>query len=226
MEKTCGIYGLHCRATEKWYVGQSVDIESRWRKHYKNIKCKTQVKLYRALLKYGYDGFDKVVLDVCDRVEWILDYREMHWIRILNSLKNGYNLTEGGHSGRLSEESCKKISATMKSKPGHPQASDTRKKISDAQRGIPRGPFSTERRKNMSKSAKMRTTISQETRQKMSDAQRGKVVSDETKQKLAIARQKRVMPPMSEENKRKLRETMLARWAAEKERRKVSFLSK
>ena len=26
----CGIYGLRCKTANKWYVGQSIDILSRW----------------------------------------------------------------------------------------------------------------------------------------------------------------------------------------------------
>lgn len=98
-EKICGIYGLFCRPTGKWYVGQSIDIHSRWTKSYKNLKCSAQKKLYYALRKYGYDVFDKVVIESCEAVDWILDYREMYWIRHHDSAKNGYNISFGGTSG-------------------------------------------------------------------------------------------------------------------------------
>lgn len=90
-----GIYGLFCRPSGKWYVGQSLDVHSRWRK-YKRCACKTQLKLYNALKKYGYDSFDKTVIETCENIDWLLDYREMYWIRHLDSMNNGYNLTQGG----------------------------------------------------------------------------------------------------------------------------------
>lgn len=92
----CGIYGLKNKINGKWYVGQSVDVIDRWNHAYKRVKCHTQPKIYNALKKYGYDNFEKIILEECDNVDWILDYREMYWIRSLNSVENGYNATYGG----------------------------------------------------------------------------------------------------------------------------------
>lgn len=30
--EVCGIYGLRCITTGKWYIGQSLDIHERWKK--------------------------------------------------------------------------------------------------------------------------------------------------------------------------------------------------
>lgn len=108
--KIVGIYGLRNKINNKWYVGQSVDIRSRWNK-YSIYDCKKQRKLYNALLKYGYDSFEKVVIEVCDEVVWIMDYREMCWIRNMLTVEAGYNLTEGGTGGRKSIETRAKMSA-------------------------------------------------------------------------------------------------------------------
>jgi hypothetical protein len=35
-----GICGLKCNITGKWYIGQSVNIESAWNKRYKTLHCK------------------------------------------------------------------------------------------------------------------------------------------------------------------------------------------
>ena len=75
--KISGIYGLRCRATNKWYVGQSTNILKRWNA-YKWLMCKKQPKLYRALMKHGYDNFDKLVLE---RVDQNMDEREQYWIQ-------------------------------------------------------------------------------------------------------------------------------------------------
>jgi group I intron endonuclease len=107
----CGIYGLRNKINGKWYIGQSVDINERW-KTYRRYGCKRQIKLYAALIKYGYENFEEVLLETCQQVHWILDYREMYWIQKYQSLTNGYNLTKGGGGswGRvLSDETKNKI---------------------------------------------------------------------------------------------------------------------
>ena len=38
----CGIYGLRCKSTGKWYIGRSVDIIRRWR-DYEALRCKGQI---------------------------------------------------------------------------------------------------------------------------------------------------------------------------------------
>jgi group I intron endonuclease len=104
----CGIYGLKNKVNNKWYVGQSVDVIERWRK-YKTGQCKSQPKIYRAIIKYGYNDFEEVLIEECENVDWILDYREAFWIRNLNSVKNGYNILEGGTGSKLDEAAKQKI---------------------------------------------------------------------------------------------------------------------
>lgn len=195
----CGIYGLRNKITGKWYVGQSIDIHRRWHLGYELLHCKEQVKIYRALLKYGYDGFDKIILEECDTVDWILDYRETYWIRMLGSIKNGYNLKEGGCGGRLSEETKNKIS---RARTGKKWTDEQRKIISIA---TTRACNKEEYKEKISKSwikrrqigvsddtrAKMtvaKLNQSSETRRKIADANRRRKQSDETKNKIRAAR--------------------------------------
>lgn len=97
-DKCCGIYGLRNRLNGKWYIGQSVDIGDRW-KNYFYLNCRRQKKLYSALKKYGWENFDKILLEQTADVDWILDYREMFWIKHFDSFVNGYNATIGGQLG-------------------------------------------------------------------------------------------------------------------------------
>lgn len=107
-----GIYGLRNKTNGKWYVGQSLDICKRW-KSYRALKCKSQPKIYAALKKYGYESFEKVVIEECESVDWVLDYREMYWIRRFNSVANGYNVSHGGSTntnrGLIPSDSTKSI---------------------------------------------------------------------------------------------------------------------
>lgn len=98
------------------------------------MECKKQRALYRTLLKYGYENFDKIILEECDAIDWILDYREMYWIKYLNSYKNGYNLTDGGCGSNLRGQ----------------KSEEHQLKINKALTGKKRKQFTDEARKNMS----------------------------------------------------------------------------
>lgn len=86
-----GIYMLKCRVNGKRYIGQSINIKRRMNEH-KN--CKSFAPLIcKAIAKYGWDSFDKTVLEFCPVEE--LDEKEIYYIA---KLKPEYNLTEGGDS--------------------------------------------------------------------------------------------------------------------------------
>ena len=137
-----GIYGLQNKLSpDKWYVGQSLDILSRWDIAYKRMYCKKQPKIYNALKKYGYENFEKVVLEECD--ESVLTEREDFWMKYYNSIENGYNIREASSKGSVAEETKQKISKSMKGRKyperasiprsGHKRKSptlETRQKIS------------------------------------------------------------------------------------------------
>jgi group I intron endonuclease len=95
-QKKIGIYGLKNKITNKWYVGQTCnEIKNRF-SDYKGLRCKGQPKIYRAILKYGYENFEEIILELCKLDRNILNERETFWIKEKNSLKNGYNCNAGG----------------------------------------------------------------------------------------------------------------------------------
>lgn len=107
--KCCGIYGLKNKTNGKWYVGQSTrSIADRW-SSYKNLKCDSQPKLLNAIVKYGYDKFEKIILENCPAEQSILDSREDYWIRFYDSVENGYNCRYGGANGTFSDEAKQKV---------------------------------------------------------------------------------------------------------------------
>ncbi len=79
-EKVCGIYKVTNNINQKVYIGQSVDIYSRWNHHKsccKNEKChEYNTPFYRALRKYGEDNFTFEILEQCDIEE--LDDKEIN----------------------------------------------------------------------------------------------------------------------------------------------------
>ena len=107
----CGIYGLQNKLKpEKWYVGASKDIFTRWR-DYRKKWCKKQPKLYHALKKYGYENFEKVILEECSTEN--LKDRENYWTKNKNAVENGYNCGYINY-GEISEEKLKKKNAHLK----------------------------------------------------------------------------------------------------------------
>ena len=118
-EKVCGIYQLKNKVNGKIYIGQSRDIYMRWTKHKNTAFNKNSkdydVLLYKAIRKYGWDNFEKSIIETCSIEE--LDEKEKYYIEKYKSYDTtniGYNLRYGGQHGALcnglSEEARKKIS--------------------------------------------------------------------------------------------------------------------
>jgi group I intron endonuclease len=74
----------------KFYVGKDV----------RNLNCYlgSGKLLKSAIKKYGKNNFVKEILEICDNLT-DLEEREKFWIKELDSINNGYNLTEGGTGG-------------------------------------------------------------------------------------------------------------------------------
>lgn len=85
---TIGIYVLKFPNTDKVYIGQSNDIESRYTRHLRSMFTGTSsIKLNLAYQKYGKPTFD--ILCECSYDE--LDTTENEAIEIYNSVSNGFN---------------------------------------------------------------------------------------------------------------------------------------
>ena len=102
----CGIYKITNQINKKCYIGQSINIEERW-KHHKLYELKnSHYPLYQDFEKYGLDNFNFEIIEECTQKD--LDTREIYWISYFNSYYNGYNQTKGGsasgHIVKLSNE--------------------------------------------------------------------------------------------------------------------------
>jgi group I intron endonuclease len=107
MNKICGIYKI-TSPTNKIYIGQSNNINKRL-ETYRNIRCITQIRLYRSIIKHGWDKHTFEIIHECDESE--LNDLEKHYIKHYNCFDtpNGLNLTSGGDSPIVSEETKLKI---------------------------------------------------------------------------------------------------------------------
>lgn len=96
-EKKCGIYKITNIETQQCYIGQSVDVSSRWKDHVKGglgIDASATNKLYKAMQEYGVWNFTFELLEACPRER--LNEKEKFWISLYQSDKYGYNSTKGG----------------------------------------------------------------------------------------------------------------------------------
>ena len=87
-----GIYKITNINNQMVYVGQAVNIGSRWRTHVKRgLGCeeKTNNRLYTALWEEGVENFTFQVVEFCDRKD--LTEREKFYIDFYNSKDYGYN---------------------------------------------------------------------------------------------------------------------------------------
>lgn len=112
-----GIYKI-TNPNDRVYIGQSNNIERRF-KEYNNLNnCKGQIVLYRSFLKYGIINHKFEILESCDINE--LNIKERYWQEYYNVLgKNGLNcfLTKTNEKPRIITNKYKnKISKTLKRK--------------------------------------------------------------------------------------------------------------
>lgn len=190
-----GIYKI-TSPSGKIYVGQSTNIEKRFT-DYKKLNCKYQVKIYRSILKYGFENHIFEIICECDVLN--LNEKEQFYQELFYCIgKNGLNCkitTSKDKTGYLSEETKLKIknkalgrnvsketkekmSLSHKGKVGvmlgkkHPE--EVKIKISNSLKGKKR-PF-----------ANVEFTKSVEWKEKISKILTGKKRSLETRQKMSL----------------------------------------
>jgi group I intron endonuclease len=187
-----GIYGLRNKVNNKWYVGQSYDITSRWGA-YRRLQCANQPKLLNALRKHGYDNFEKITLEECIADQSLLGVKEDYWIRYYDSVENGYNCRYGGANGKFSEEAKLHVREACKTRTMPKNWREHLKEAGIKRRGRKLG----ESTKNkMSISQKIRYQSSEKARENikvMSAANVGHHHSEETKRKIGAASRGRVI---------------------------------
>lgn len=105
-----GIYIITNKLNGKIYIGQSINIEERWKQHIYKAFNENEIgynsAIHQAFRKYGVENFDFSVLEECDQEE--LDDKEIQWIKDKNSMSpNGYNILAGGQKIRANLEKRK-----------------------------------------------------------------------------------------------------------------------
>ena len=190
------IYIHQNKLNNKVYVGQTRNYDKRCKDHQYSACYNYNTKFQKAVNKYGWDGFNHLIVfeDECTQLE--LDLLEKFWISHLKAdgRDTGYNLKPGGNTGPLSEETKEKISKAHK---GKKLTEEHKRKVSEAGKGKKR---SEETKDNISKALignkyALGTEWTEERRTKslaamrgVSKCTKGKTLSEETLQKRAASR--------------------------------------
>ena len=91
-----GIYKITNIKTKECYIGQAVDIASRWKEH---AKCGLRIdtpagnKLYKAMQEYGIWNFSWEVLEEVPSAQ--LNEKEKYYIDLYDAYNYGYNKNKG-----------------------------------------------------------------------------------------------------------------------------------
>lgn len=87
-----GIYKIYCKETNKYYIGQSVNVESRLKAHLNELKNNKHInqELQSDFNSYGEDSF--IFEKIKDSEEQFLNMFEKYYMEYYDSLENGYNV--------------------------------------------------------------------------------------------------------------------------------------
>lgn len=109
-----GIYKI-TNPDNKVYIGQSINIKNRFY-HYSLLHCKSQIKLYCSLKKYGINNHKFEILHICDIKQ--LNELERYYQELFEVVgKYGLNLRltcSSNKTGKLSEEIINKMKKSRK----------------------------------------------------------------------------------------------------------------
>ena len=109
MTKVCGIYKIINLINNKAYIGQSKNIPLRISNHkFELNKNKHPNKhLQNSWNKFGKENFYFGIICECSPEK--LDSKEIEYIKIFNSISNGYNTKPGGVNSEEAKEYGRKI---------------------------------------------------------------------------------------------------------------------
>lgn len=97
--------------TEKAYIGKTIDLPARLRKHKSDNNC---VYLHRAIKKYGMNNFIREILTECDNEEEAYRIEEAMIMKHKTLKPFGYNLLErDGIHRKLSAKSLEKLAQSL-----------------------------------------------------------------------------------------------------------------
>ena len=98
-----GIYKFQNQINNHIYIGQSINIEKRYKDHmyaaYNPNASDYNSQFHQAIRKYGIENFSFEILEQVPEEEYsreLINFLECHYIELYDSYHNGYNATPGG----------------------------------------------------------------------------------------------------------------------------------
>ena len=95
------VYKITIKSTNKCYIGYTNQtLQQRLHKHLLNSSLGVKTKFYNAIRKYGPENITaELLFETPDKLEAL--NKEMEFIKIYNTFKNGYNSNLGGSGGNI-----------------------------------------------------------------------------------------------------------------------------
>lgn len=197
-----GVYMIKNKVNGKYYVGSSIDVESRWKQHIKGLTENTHSNkhLQNAWNKYGEFNFEFSVLEETDLQN--LRKRETYYLKKLDCTKKGYNLIDDANFGlgvsaskAVREKISKACSGSKNGNYGRKRTEEEIQRIRDKRWGegyvckeyvpIRKTPEELAKSRKVAgekiRKAKLGTHLSESTKQKLSDYRKGKKWSPQMK---------------------------------------------
>ena len=210
----------------KVYIGKAANVKKRWNAHYnESLKNRYQTHLYRAIRLYGWDAFQKEIIDTVETKEEA-NQKEIYWIALYHSFEDhekGYNETPGGDGGKTLSHPWnygKKFGPQSKERKEHQSQvmKERYSKMPHPTKGRPAwNKGKTGAQEAWNKGMKNQYHIgpaSEETKRKLREKRASQIITEETKQKISASLMGR---KQSEETKKKRIES-LKKYRAEKQK--------
>jgi len=164
-----GIYFIHCKGNDKYYIGSSLKVKSRITEHKRQLRkdCHFNKYLQRAWNKYSKDMFEFDIIKIFDNNITLFQLREIEgqYIKKYDSfLPHGFNIVEDPKVGP-------RLLGSDNGMYGKTHSIEARNKISMAHKDIP---LSQSHKENISEATKGEKNHfygknhSKETKEKMS----------------------------------------------------------
>lgn len=185
------IYIHRNKINGKCYVGQTVqDPKMRWME---GNGYNTQQKFYRAIIKYGWDNFEHLILSDIYSNQDELNAAEIVTIAKYDSFNDGYNSTLGGSSSlgyKHTEETKKKLRALHL---GKKHTEEEKKRIGiSCSKALKGKKHTREHIKNQAEAQRGRKH-SEESKRKISEASSGRKHTQAAKQKISASKYKKIL---------------------------------
>ena len=217
-----GVYALLHQPSGKSYIGSSINIEDRVRRHFYNLHGNRHhsPKLQRQWNESGNE-FTVLILEQC--AEKDLTSHEQLWIDSMDTFNESNNAKNPMRDPVIAEKSSKACRGKKKS----PRTDEHCRNISAANRGrkltdaqvqaIRERVISPETRLKQAKAIRGRK-LSKKHRQALIKANTGKPCSEETRRKIGNAHRGKII---TEEQRQRLREVNLGKKHSEASKRKI-----